>query len=161
MPMRPLRYVAFVLLLAGTAACSGTQSASETTGIDAAAPKPRPVEVDVPALVGRNIDQVRRTLGTPLETRNQKVGLEPTPEQMKGTKGEGWINTFERNGTTLIATFNARTRKVRDLVVMGNNEEELLQKANLSLTATTYILLPVADPQNSRQIMGMRVVAKK
>lgn len=151
-----------LLLLLGLAACSGSQTVSEvktlTAGTGAAAPA---VVVDVPTLMGRNIDQVRRVLGPPREHQDQKVGPEPTPEQLKATHGEGWINTFERNGTTLVVTFNARTRKVRDLVLIGTDEDEILQKGNLSLTATEYIVLPVVNPQNNREIVGMRVVDRK
>ncbi|UPL47843.1 hypothetical protein [Hymenobacter sublimis] len=159
--MRPFRYLPFAVLL-GMAACTGSQTISEpndpsTGSVEAG----RKAAVDVPALVGRNIDQVRRALGTPQEARDQKVGAEPTAEQMKSTKGEDWINTFERNGTTIVATFHARTRKVRDLVLVGTDEDEILRNGNLSLTATDYIVLPVVNPQNNRAIVGMRVVARK
>ncbi|GAB2792436.1 hypothetical protein HNQ93_003602 [Hymenobacter luteus] len=149
-----------LLLLLGVGACTGAQTASEsrTPATDAAAPA---VALDVPTLVGRNIDQVRRALGPPREARDQKVGAEPTAEQMKATKGEDWINTFEHNGVTVVATFNARTRKVRDLVLVGTDEDEILQKGNLSLTATQYMVLPVISPSNNREIIGMRVLARK
>ncbi|MDU0372403.1 hypothetical protein ACFPAF_18525 [Hymenobacter endophyticus] len=160
--MRQLRYLPVFILSAGLAACSGSQSVSESgmpaTGSSEAA---RTAAVDVPVLVGRNIDQVRRALGPPQETKEQKIGLEPTAEQMKATRGEDWINTFERKGVTVVATFNARTRKVRDLVVVGSDEDELLRNANLSLTAPGYMVLPVANPSNNREIIGMRVVARK
>ncbi|RPD47744.1 hypothetical protein DNI29_09885 [Hymenobacter sediminis] len=150
-----------LLLLLGLAACSGSQTVSEAnmpTTQPAASP---PAAVDVPALMGRNIDQIRRVLGNPRETQDQKVGPEPTAEQMKATKGEDWINTFERNGVTIVATFNARNRKVRDLVLIGTDEDEILQKGNLSLTASEYIVLPVVNPQNNREIVGMRIVDRK
>ena len=160
--MRLARLLPVVLLLSGLGACTGSQSVSESsnpaTGSTEAS---RTAAVDMPSLVGRNIDQVRRTLGAPRETKEQSIGLEPTAEQMKSTKGEDWINTFERNGTTIVATFNARTRKVRDFVVVGADEDELLRNANLSLTAPDYMVLPVANPQNNREIIGMRVVARK
>ncbi|RSK48849.1 hypothetical protein [Hymenobacter rigui] len=160
--MRLFRYFSVVLLVSGVAACSGSQSASESTSpVSGSVEASRAAAVDVPTLVGRNIDQVRRTLGPPRETKDQKIGLEPTSEQMKSTHGEDWINTFERNGTTVVATFNARTRKVRDLVVVGSDEDELLRNANLSLTAPGYMVLPVANPKNNREIVGMRVVARK
>ncbi|RIY10463.1 hypothetical protein D0T11_09680 [Hymenobacter rubripertinctus] len=117
--------------------------------------------VDLPDLMGRNIDQVRRKLGAPRESKEQAIGLEPTAEQMQSTKGQDWINTFEQNGLTIVATFNARSRKVRDLVVVGSDEDEILRRANLSLTAPNYMVLPVANPSNNREIIGMRVVDRK
>ncbi|MBT9393760.1 hypothetical protein KLP40_11355 [Hymenobacter sp. NST-14] len=159
--MPPFRYAA-ILLLAGTAACSGSQSASERSSPTAGSVEAaRTAAVDLPALMGRNIDQVRRKLGPPKEGRDQSIGLEPTAEQMQATKGQDWINTFDQSGLTIVTTFNARTRKVRDMVVVGNDEDEILRRANLSLTAPNYMVLPVADPSNSRAIIGMRVVDRK
>lgn len=159
--MRPNLYVALALLAALTSACSGSQKAGERS-----TPAPGTIEnssvvVDVPALVGRNIDQLRRTLGAPKETREQSIGLEPTAAQMKATKGQDWINTFERNGITLVVTFDASNRKVRDIVLIGNDEEQLLRDANLSLTSAEYLVLPVMSPGNSTELIGMRVVARR
>lgn len=158
--MSVFRHLPLLVLLAA-GACTGAQTASEprTPATESAAAPA--AALDVPALVGRNIDQVRRVLGPPREAPDRKVGAEPTAEQMKATKGEDWINTFEHNGVTVVVTFNARTRKVRDLVLVGTDEDEILQKGNLSLTSAQYIVLPVVNPSNNREIMGMRVVAQK
>lgn len=160
--MRSFLYLPLALLVAGLAACSGAQNAAETSNpATGRTESTRAVTIDVPVLVSRNIDQLRRSLGPPNEAKDQKIGQDPTAEQMKATKGEDWVNTFERNGTTIVATFNARTRKVRDLVLIGNDEDQLLRTGNLSLTATDYLVLPVANPQNASQIVGLRVVARK
>lgn len=163
--MRLNRY-AFVLLgvLPVLASCMGTQSAIETTAVTSARPaKPipaQPVAVDVAQLVGLPIDEVRRILGPARESSSGNQGLEPTAEQLRLTNGEGWTNTFERNGQTVIVTFHARTRKVRDIVLVGTNEEELLQRGNLSLTATRYIVLPFTASDSATTISGLRIVAR-
>ena len=159
--MSLLRYVSLAALVAA-AACTRTQTTVETSSpATGRAENVRSAQaLDVPAVVGRNIDQVRRAWGAPRETREQKIGLEPTAEQLKATRGEDWINTFEKDGTTIVVTFNARTRKVRDLVLMGSDEDELLRRGNLSLTAPEYQVLPVANPQNDREQIGVRVVAR-
>ncbi|GAA3924860.1 hypothetical protein [Hymenobacter algoricola] len=160
--MRPFRYLPFVLLLSGIAACTGTQTASEKSSPDVGSvTSARPNALDMPALVGRNIDQLRRALGPPSETREEAIGLEPTPEQMKATKGEDWINTFEKNGSTVVVTFNAKTRKVLDMVLIGSNEDELMRRGNLSLTAPNYLVLPVTDPKNAKKVAGLRVVSRR
>ncbi|MCC2546710.1 hypothetical protein LJY25_09675 [Hymenobacter sp. BT175] len=159
--MRSFRPFPFLLLL-GLAACTGTQNASENR--DPMAQQPtviNPSPIDMPALVGRNIDQLRRSLGAPLETKDEAIGLEPTAEQMKTTKGEDWINTFEKNGSTLVVTFNARTRKVLDVVLVGSDEDELMRRGNLSLTAPNYIVLPVSDPKNTQKLVGVRIVSRR
>jgi hypothetical protein len=155
------RSLPVLLLLGSLAACTGTQSASEAgapvTGRTEVAPANN---LNMPSLVGRNIDQLRRSLGAPRETKTQKIGLEPTAEQMKSTKGQDWINTFEKGGTTIVATFNARTRKVTDLVVLGSDEDELMRRTNLSLSDPAYTVQPVKDPRNSRNTIGVRVMKK-
>lgn len=160
--MRPNLYLALVVLAALTTACSGSQMAGERSGPATGTPESASsAVVDVPALVGRNIDQLRRTLGAPKETREQAIGLEPTAAQMKSTRGQDWINTFERNGTTLVVTFNANSRKVRDIVLLGADEDDLLRDANLSLTSADYLVLPVMSPGNSTELIGMRIVARR
>ena len=159
--MRPNLYFALALLAALTTACSGSQMAGERSGPSTSTAESSSAVMDVPALVGRNIDQLRRTLGTPKETREQAIGLEPTPAQMKATKGQDWINTFEHNGTTMVVTFDASNRKVRDIVLIGSDEDTLLRDANLSLTSSDYLVLPVMSPGNSAELIGMRVVARR
>jgi hypothetical protein len=148
-------------LLGGAAACT-----RNTANVEGAAPgTARPGRasarrLNAPALVGRSIDQVRRQLGAPRETAAQAFGLEPTAQQLRDTKGEGWINTFEKDGTTIVVTFNARSREVRDLVLLGTNEEELTRRAGLQLVDDNYLVLPVTDPAAPSKIMGVRVVKR-
>ncbi|RTQ47746.1 hypothetical protein EJV47_17655 [Hymenobacter gummosus] len=156
--------VGLLLLLA--LLCGGAACTRNTSGLEGAAPgTARPERasarrLNAPALVGRSIDQVRRQLGPPRETAAQAVGLEPTAQQLRATKGEGWINTFEKDGTTIIVTFNARTREVRDFVLLGDNEEELTRRAGLQLVDEDYLVLPVADPAAPSKIIGVRVVKR-
>jgi hypothetical protein len=163
-----LKHYSFVSLglLLGLASCMGSQSATETL-VSKAPPRSAsardrlPVAVDVPQLIGLNIDELRKMLGPAYESTSEKMGLEPTAEQLKATKGEGWVNTFDYHGRTLVVTFHALTRKVRDIVLIGSNEDELLQVGHLSLTASNYIVLPVPDSQSTTQISGLRVVGRK
>ncbi|SNC60005.1 hypothetical protein SAMN06265337_0170 [Hymenobacter gelipurpurascens] len=157
------RYITVFLVLAGLAGCTGAQSSAsevinptskESTSVVA-------VAVDVPQLVGHSIDEVRKVLGPAREKSSATIGLEPTPAQMKATKGEDWINTFEQGGQTLVVTFNARTRTVRDIVLIGSDEDYLLRAGNLNLTASNYIVLPVPNPKDTREVVGLRVISRK
>ena len=160
--MRPNLLFALALVAALISACSGSQMAGERSGPNTGtAEGASRAVVNVPALMGRNIDQLRRTLGAPKETNGQAIGLEPTAAQMKSTGGRDWINTFECNGTTLVITFNASNRKVRDIVLLGSDEDTLLRDANLSLTSAEYLVLPVMSPGNNTELIGMRVVARR
>ncbi len=160
--MRPCYYLSPLMLLAGLGACTGTQTKTENNNPNSTRTEStRAATLDVPLLIGHTIDQVRRSLGPPKETKDQEIGIEPTSEQMQKTNGEDWVNTFERNGLTIVVTFNARTRKVRDLVLIGSDEDQLLRAGNLSLTDPDYIILPVAHPESSQAILGVRIVARK
>lgn len=152
--------LALLALLCGGAACTRSTPLLETDAPGRRNPAPAGRRLNVPALVGRSIDQVRQRLGPPRETRRQPIGLEPTAEQMRTTKGEGWINTFEHDGTTIVVTFNARTREVNDLVLLGSNEDELLRRGNLEFVADKYLVLPVTDPAAPSKIVGVRVVKR-
>ncbi|OUJ74133.1 hypothetical protein [Hymenobacter crusticola] len=140
------------------AACTGRSTVSEKRVSTVEPPPAEHAPFDVTALVGRNIDQLRRKLGPPREAAKQNLGLEPTPAQKQTAAGENWNNTFEKDGTTLIVSFNARTRKVHDIIVVGDDEEELMRRGKLTLTALNYIVLPVLNPENTSRVLGLRVV---
>lgn len=149
-----------VLLVCAGAACTRTTPAIER---DAAPPaQAKPVTgLNMPALVGRNIDEVRQVLGKPREAEAASVGAEPTAKQLRTNQADEWLNTFDYQGATVVATFNARTRKVRDLVLLGTNEDELMRRGNLDLVSDTYLVLPVPNPAEPSKITGIRVLARK
>jgi hypothetical protein len=153
-----------ILLLAGLtlgflAACSRSQTPSETEAPQQSQSKTaQTASIDLPELVKHNIDYLRRQLGPPQEAADEVIGADPTAAQLRATKGEGWINTFRRQGSTLIVTFNARTRKVSDIVLMGTNEEDLMRLGNLSTTAPNYIVLSIPEPGQLNKVRGVRIV---
>ncbi|WP_133272179.1 hypothetical protein [Hymenobacter radiodurans] len=154
----------FAVLVLSAGACTRSQPPSEIKPPAAVAPSVTlPVAVDLPSLVGYSIEEIRERLGAPRETQAEPLAVQPKPRNSKSLriKDEGWINTFETGGVTLIVTFNARTRKVRDIVMTGNNEEELMQRGNLTLTAPSYIVLPVFAPETATQLSGVRVIKRR
>ncbi|WP_400190263.1 hypothetical protein [Hymenobacter sp. B81] len=159
--LHPALLLPVVLVLCTAASCTRSTPVNEKPAPSGESGLASSVKVDMPALVGRNIDQIRRVLGSPTETTQSTVGAEPSAAQMRATKGEGWINTFEYSGSTIVVTFNARTRKVRDLVLVGTNEDELMRRGNLSLVSPDYVVLPVENPTQPSKITGVRVVARK
>jgi hypothetical protein len=163
--MRLLYPVVFAVLLSGMSACTRPQATSEVAPPSAKAGLPEviPVAVDVPAFVGYTIEEVRSQLGPPRESQAEPPIAKSKPLRTSSLriKDEGWINTFETNGVALEVTFNARTRLVRDIVLRGSNEEELMQRGNLILTAPTYIVLPVLNPANTTELLGVRVIGRR
>jgi hypothetical protein len=121
------------------------------------------VAVDVPTFVGYTIEEVRSRLGTPRESQLEPPIAKLNQRRRKSLRvaDEGWTNTFETNGVTLAVTFNARTRRVRDIVLLGNSEDELMQRGNLILTAPAYIVLPVMNPEKATELLGVRVIGRR
>jgi hypothetical protein len=67
---------------------------------------------------------------------------------------------FQYRHLRVVATYDHRTRRVLDLLLLGANEEELLEQANLTHATVRYALMPVFDiAQTDRQI-GLRVIAR-
>ena len=70
---------------------------------------------DVPSLIGRNIEEIRKELGTPIDKE-----IEPSNLQKK-MKVNFLDNTFEKAGNTLLITFNPINWKVIDFFI-GTND---------------------------------------
>jgi len=158
--MRRLYHLLPLLAILGLAACTGRSTVSEKRVSTVEPPRNMPVPFDVTTLLGRNIDQVRRKLGSPLESHTQALGPEPAAAKKNTLEGENWNNTFQKNGTTFIVSFSARTRKVHDIIVLGNNEEELMRRSKLTLTDLNYIVVPVLNPQNTNEVLGIRMIPR-
>lgn len=111
---------------------------------------------DIPSLVGKNIDEVRTILGAPIE----KEMIEPNQAQLNlGTTQ--WDNTFEKDNTQLLVTFNVSTRKVIEFFIGTSpekqNKEELLQKGNLQTGSSKYKLDYVKALKDPAQITGVTI----
>lgn len=153
-----------VVLAGALLACSGAQptaSDSETNTASASASAsveavPAAPSLALPSLIGLSIDEVRSRLGKP-----QEQPAEPSAREKEKDAADTWKNTFEVQGATLVATFNAHTRVVRDIVLLGTNEEELLHRAGLDPNATEYIVLPVTDSVDVTRTTGIRMVPRE
>jgi hypothetical protein len=92
----------------------------------------------VEGLCGLTIDEIRTKLGTP-------HGTEHEPTELNRSAGiEDWDNTFERDGFELLVTFNARTRKVEDFFIAGDDADEIVAKWNLHRDSPAYRLEEVS-----------------
>jgi hypothetical protein len=65
---------------------------------------------------------------------------------------------FRTGGLTLIASYNAHTRQVRDLLVLGHQEDSLMARASLRANTNEYLLLPVFLTNRPNRLVGLRVV---
>jgi hypothetical protein len=108
---------------------------------------------DVPALLGKSIDGLRQQLGA----------QQPLPAGLTAidtsTNSPDSLAAFQTGGLTLIASYDARSRQVRDLLLLGSHEDSLMGRANLRTNATDYLIMPVFYGRNSHRLKGLRIVA--
>jgi hypothetical protein len=112
---------------------------------------------DVPALIGKNIDDVRRMLGNPADKR-----LEPTD----ATYNE-WDNRFHKAGYTLLVTFNPKTREVIDFFLPTKDASgkttdynDLLNVSNTKVANQNYFVTPVAIAEYPGEYTGIKIKKK-
>ena len=158
---RSFRTLPLLLLLftaAGQQGCSRAREREDTAAAILAPTLPASTTaavpiVDVPAEIGRSIDEVRQRLGPP----------QPLPagfEDPAGRAGGDSTLAFRPRGLTVVASYNAQNRRVLDLLVLGPDEDVLMHRAGLAMGAPAYLLLPVFTAGHFNRLLGLRVVPR-
>lgn len=134
------------------AGCSGAHEPTQTVGTP-----PHAVvapTTNVPVLLGRSIDELRSRLGAaqPLPAGY----LDPLSAGMATTDS---LLAFRTGGLQLVATYNTHTRQVRDLLVLGQQEDSIMGQASLRSSARGYLVMPVFRPDSPNRLLGLRVLA--
>ena len=110
---------------------------------------------NIPALLGASIDGLHQRLGP----------SRPLPPLLTAALPETTLNltdsvtTFRTGGLTLVASYDARSRQVRDLLLLGHHEDSLMGRAHLRANAPNYLVMPVFYVGNSFKLLGLRVIA--
>ncbi len=114
---------------------------------------------NVPALVGASIDALRRRLGPayPLPPGFD----DPIMAAADNAAAPDSVAAFRTGGLLLVANYNAHTRQVRDLLLLGQHEDSLLAKAALQTSNANYLVLPVFQAGSANRLLGLRVIATK
>jgi hypothetical protein len=138
-------------------ACDGRKAEQAIEPVQHRPPTPElaqtaQVAFDVPPLIGKSIDEIRRTLGAPIDNE-----AEPTDLQLRVGVDE-WNNAFAKDGEELLVTFDPRTRRVSDLFLGGSDRTVLMQKCNVVEGAIDYRVESVRALRNPAEITGIRIV---
>lgn len=134
-----------------------TSTNNATTKAETPATTPTPSYLfDMPSLLGKNIDEVRLVLGTPLD----KGLTEPTTEQLK-LGVEEWGNSYKKDGQELLVTFNPSTREIVDFFLSGDNKAKLIEAGNLIEDDSSYTVEQVKQLKNPSAITGIKVIPKE
>ena len=115
---------------------------------------------DIPALVGLNIDEIKKILGKP--TKDD----EPTKLQLRNGDVE-WDKEFTKDGYTVLVTYDAKTRNVIDLFIptkdpSGKTKDysDLLKIGNLVETDEHYTIKPVSTAIDNESYTGIKIIKK-
>ena len=143
-------------LFLGLAACSGVREPAREHM--ATAPL-RPAAVyNVPGLIGLSIDAVSRQLGPHEPVADTFVDPTKAPLLQLGYEADS-LALFRWKGLRMVVAYNYRSRKVSDLLLLGNDEDSLMQCARLQPTASRYLVLPMFKVGHPTELMGLRVLA--
>jgi hypothetical protein len=157
-----------VLVILGAIGSANTKnrstSASPTpTAQVQASPSPQPDQFvfDVPALLTMNIDQVRETLGKPVDK-----DIEPSSQQLKLGATE-WYNEFDKDGRQLTVTYDPKTRATKDFFISASDAESskadkqsLLGVGHLKENDANYSVDFVKVINDPKKITGVKIMAK-
>ena len=145
-----------VAVLLGLGACSRTQEMGRQE------PTAKPVSVapvlDVPQLLGLSIDELVPRLG-PFRSAPSQLADPAVASLVSLGEAPDSLAFFESRGLELLATYDPRSRRVLDLVLLGHNEDVLMQRAQLQPSTRSYVVLPVYQASHAGQLLGVRVVA--
>ncbi len=155
--MRPILAV-FLVAVVGVAACSGSHEPARGRAMPAAAaPARTDAGLDVPGLLSLTIDEMAQLLGPRLPVPPKLADPTLSPLVQRYQQLDSAV-LFRCRGLALMASFNYRTRRVSDVIVLGSNENELMSRARLQLDAANYLVLPVFQQFHPTELFGLRVV---
>ncbi|GAA4034280.1 hypothetical protein GCM10022409_18290 [Hymenobacter glaciei] len=112
-------------------------------------------EVAVPTLLGLSVDELARHLGPP---QPMPVSVKAVLEQFPIADTADSTRYFRYQHLSLLASYDNATRHLNDLVLLGTNEDLLMQQAGLAVEAANYLVLPVFQAHRPTQLLGLRVV---
>ena len=146
-------------LVALAAACSHSGEPVQEPGHPVVAPPaaPSPVRavVAVPALLGLSVDDLARHLGPP---QPLPAPVQALLNQMPGANPVDSVRFFRFRSLEVLVSYDAGTRRFEDLLLLGTDEDLLMQRAGLSAEASNYLLLPVFQARRPTQLVALRVV---
>lgn len=107
---------------------------------------------DVPALVGKSLDEVKATLGKP------KTFKEPTKQDL--LMFDTWNIEYEKDGVGLLVSYNLKTKGVVDFFMDGHDKATLLAQGNLQEKNDAYVVEPVKNILDESKITGIKIMKK-
>ena len=139
---------------AGLANCSGAHEPAQRSTEPARTLAETKPTANVPALLGKSIDDLRKQLGP---DQQLPAGLHGSQEYLTPYATDS-ATMFRLGGLQLIASYDIRTRRISDLLLLGRYEDSLLHRATLRVDADSYLVLPVFQANKPGVLLGLRVI---
>ncbi len=138
--LKPVKYFVYIMLLIFT-------SCKE--------PKPPQVTFDVHALIGKNIDEVRKVLGKPLEN---------PPDPPSSLKKDHFENLYKKQGQLLSIYFNPDTRKIESFNIVSSmgydSVKDVLKIGNMDTINTNDYWIEPGERYFSETYKGVTIHLK-
>lgn len=143
-------------------ACSHTSESTHEPGVAApsespsAAAKVLPV-LDVPALLGLTVDELPARLGP--AGRVPATFVDPAAVALNQIQAQLDSSAFFRyKGVEIVVNYDAKTRHLNDVTLLGSEEDQLMQQGQLTLDAPKYLLVPVFKLHQPTVLLGLRAI---
>jgi len=137
--LKPVKYFLYIILLI----CASCRE-----------PKPPQVTFDIPALIGKNIDEVRKVLGKPLEN----------PPDPSKPKKEHFENLYDKEEQLLLIYFYPNTRKIESFHIVSSvgydSVKTVLKIGNLDSMDTKDYWIEAGDRYFSDTYKGVTIHLK-
>ena len=155
-----MRLVVTCAVLGGVAllgGCSGAHEPRMESSVPTRSAAPVKAVVDVPRLLPLSIDALAQRVGPryPLPAEFE----DPTTNQL-ARLGEpiDSVALFRPRDLPLVVSYDHQTRKVSDILVLGTDEDYLMQRAHFEASSPYYLLVPVFQSARPTQLLGLRIV---
>jgi hypothetical protein len=113
--------------------------------------------LDVPGLLTLSIDKLTEEIGPRLPIPPGFIDPMMVP-LAKASEQVDSAYLFRYRGLAILASFDHRTRRVSNLLLLGSDEEQLMQQANLQLGMEHYLVMPVFKESHSARLLGVRII---
>lgn len=111
--------------------------------------------VALPTLLGLSVDALAQHLGPP---QPMPTSVQAILSQLPSVDPADSTRFFRYRNLDVLVSYDAGTRRFNDLLLLGYNEDRLMQRAGLMAEAANYLLLPVFHVRHPTQMLGLRVI---
>jgi hypothetical protein len=113
--------------------------------------------LDVPSLLQLTVEALSRQLGSPKPV--PAAFRDPTlmPLIQRSELMDSTV-LFQYQGLNVVVSYDFHTRHVKELLLIGSDEDELMNRGKLRLEQNRYLVLPIFQERRPTELLGLRVL---